>query len=342
MASRLITCRRSARRRRCRRRSKNSTNSCWAPIALSGLRLSSVSVSRLTSSLVSWVWARPAFLARPTRKCTAAAGAGADRDRRQGQPPGDQQAQEQHDDGLDRLGHELRRELVGLLRPADLAAEGVGDPAGRVLEQVAPARAQHLLDQAHAHQVRDLGVGVADLAHDVERDHRLEQHPDDQDDDQRAQRGIEARGRAASRGRCRRRRTGWSSRWRRPSSGTSVAKPIPSHRLATIRQTSTTQGLVPRALKKIRRTLFTLAHPLGETDGRIARPEGSVSVVIKHSACGAATAPGRRVAVELAHAARDRVRQICVIGMPDGPPNYLAALTVPSLGRWVCAVRKKP
>ena len=71
-ASRLITCRRSARRRRCRRRSKNSTNSCWAPMALSGLRLSSVSVSRLTSSLVSWVWARPAFLARPTRKCTAA------------------------------------------------------------------------------------------------------------------------------------------------------------------------------------------------------------------------------------------------------------------------------
>ena len=33
--------------------------------------------------------------------------------------------------GLDRLGDELRRQLVGLLRPADLAAEGVGDPAGR-------------------------------------------------------------------------------------------------------------------------------------------------------------------------------------------------------------------
>ena len=59
-----------------------------------------------------------------------------------------------------------------------------------------------------------------------------------------------------------------------PKSGTSVAKPIPSHRLATIRQTSTTQGFVPRALKNIRRTLFTRAHPLGETDGRIARTRG--------------------------------------------------------------------
>ena len=61
--------------------------------------------------------------------------------------------QEQHDDGLDRLGHELRRELVGLLRPADLAAEGVGDSPRRMLEQVAPARAQHLLDQPNAHQI---------------------------------------------------------------------------------------------------------------------------------------------------------------------------------------------
>ncbi len=191
-ASRLMTWRRSARRSRCRRRSKNSTNSCWAPIALSGLRLSSVSVSRLTSSLVRSVWARPAFLALATRKCTALPVTTPIDDRGQGKLPGHEQAQEQHDDGLDALGHELRGKLVGLLRTADLAAECVGDPAGRMLEQIAPARAQHLLDQPHPHEVGHLGVGVADLAHDVERDHRLEHQPGDEDDDQRAQGGVQA------------------------------------------------------------------------------------------------------------------------------------------------------
>ena len=59
-----------------------------------------------------------------------------------------------------------------------------------------------------------------------------------------------------------------------PRSGTRVAIPNPSHRLATIRQISTTQGLVPRAVKKIRRTLFTQACPLGGADGRIAPAVG--------------------------------------------------------------------
>ena len=67
-----------------------------------------------------------------------------------------------------------------------------------------------------------------------------------------------------------------------------------------IRQTSTTQGFVPRALKKIRRTLFTSLIRWAEPMGALRGPEGSVSVVFKHSACRAATAPGLCVAVELA------------------------------------------
>ena len=120
-----------------------------------------------------------------------------------------------------------------------------------MLDQIVPARPKQVLDQTRAQPGRELGDRAADVTHRDEGEHRADDQRAHEEHDQGAD--VERQPHASAQPRVNS-ITGEVSVCAGSvtiqSSGTRLAKPMPSTTLAASRQPSTIQGLIPLSLEE--------------------------------------------------------------------------------------------